>query len=167
MGELSQNPEESRHDGQTHACLTTRMLRALLLNWLSQCRGKLGRGEEGERLAERYLRREKGMRRLSRNWRNPRDKREEIDLVMQDGQVLVFVEVKTRSSRALVPGFYAIDKRKRAVLRRAIQAYLWRLRNEPPTHRFDVVEVEVPAGGGMSQAIVRHFENVPLNRAVR
>ena len=143
------------------------MLRALLLNWLSQRRGEGGRGGDGERLAEQYLRREKGMRRLACNWRNPRDEREEIDLVMRDREVLVFVEVKTRSSRALVPGFYAIDKRKRAVLRRAIRAYLWSLSSEPQTHRFDVVEVEVPEGAGMQQAIVRHFENVPLNRAVR
>ena len=143
------------------------MLRALLLNWLSQRRGEGGRGDDGERLAEQYLRREKGMTRLARNWRNPRDKREEIDLVMRDGEVLVFVEVKTRGSRTLVPGFYAVNKRKRTVLRRAILAYLWAMPKEPRTHRFDVVEVQVPEDGGLSQAIVRHFENVPLNRAVR
>ncbi len=104
---------------------------------------------------------------VARNWRNPRDQREEIDLVMREGAVLVFVEVKARSAAAKVPGFYAVDRRKRRVLTRAIKAYLWRLREEPTTHRFDVVELELGEGGDVAAAAVRHFENVPLDRPVR
>ncbi len=79
------------------------MIRSLLFRWLSQTPATSKRGEAGERVAERYLRREKGFKRIARNWRNPQDRREEIDLVMKDGEVLVFVEVKTRAMDALVP----------------------------------------------------------------
>ena len=51
------------------------------------------RGAEGERLAAAFLRGRLGFAVVARNWRNPRDQREEIDLVCRDGDVLVFVEV--------------------------------------------------------------------------
>ena len=60
-----------------------RMLRSLLFRWLSQRRGTETRVEAGERLAEAYLRRKSGFKPVARNWRNPRDRREEIDLVMK------------------------------------------------------------------------------------
>ncbi len=104
---------------------------------------------------------------VARNWRNPRDRREEIDLVMRDAGVLVFVEVKARAASALVPGYHAIDRRKRKVLARAIRAYLWRLREEPATYRFDVVELEFPDEVSGDEVIVRHYENVPLDRRAR
>lgn len=44
-----------------------------------------------------------GYRILARNWRNPRDRRDELDLVALDRDVLVFVEVKTRAKEAKVP----------------------------------------------------------------
>jgi putative endonuclease len=118
-------------------------------------------GEPGEALAADWLRRERRCTIVARNWRNPRDRREELDLVVRDGDVLVFVEVKTRSAAALVQGYHAVDARKRKVLLRAAGAYLARLPEKPATYRFDVVEVEVPAAG-LAHAEVRHFENVPL-----
>ena len=79
---------------------------------------------------------------MAANWRNPRDRREELDLVMLDRGILVFVEVKARAAGALVPGYYAVDRRKRRVLRRAVQAYVAALRDKPHAVRFDVVEVK-------------------------
>jgi putative endonuclease len=96
---------------------------------------------------------------VARNWRNPRDLREEIDLVCRDGDVLVFVEVKARAARALVPGYHAVNKRKKRALRRVVHAYLSGLLHPPRTFRFDVVEVV------LSEKLppqVLHFENVPL-----
>lgn len=139
-----------------------RMLRSLLFRWLSQRRGTETRGEAGERLAEAYLRRESGFKPVARNWRNPRDRREEIDLVMKDGEVLVFVEVKTRSSDALVPGYYAVDERKKKIMRRAIVAYLRGLSTPPRTHRFDVVQVSWPSDESQNTPEVLHFANVAL-----
>ncbi|MDP3072113.1 MAG: YraN family protein [Opitutaceae bacterium] len=131
------------------------------LRGLFSRRAAAGAGERGERLAAAWLRREKGFAIIVRNWRNPADRREEIDLVGRDGEVLVFVEVKTRAAGALVPGYHAIDERKRRVLRRAIQAYLVRLREPPRTYRFDVVEVATVADDTVAPEIL-HFENVPL-----
>ena len=116
------------------------------------------RGAAGERLAADHLRR-RGFALVARNWRNPHDDREEIDLVCRDGDVLVFVEVKTRPDTARVRGFFAVDRRKMRVLRRAIHAYLAQLRHPPPTHRLDVVEV-VTGDGRPTQVL--HFANVPL-----
>lgn len=120
-------------------------------------------GTRGERLAEGHLRRQ-GLTLVARNWRNPADQREEIDLVMNDRGVLVFVEVKARSAHALVRGYFAVTRRKKKVLRRACSAYLRALRARPRTFRFDVVEVELPPEGALTAPVVRHFANVPLFR---
>ena len=128
-----------------------------------------GKGGDGERRAAEWLRRERRFTIVARNWRNPKDRREEIDLVCRDGEALVFVEVKARSAAALVPGYYAVDGRKRQVLRRAIQSYLAQLQAKPRTFRFDVVEVAfssvAPAAKGASapeRPEILHFENVAL-----
>jgi putative endonuclease len=120
------------------------------------------RGDEGERLAEAWLRRERGYRVVVRNWRNPRDRREEIDLVCRDQETLVFVEVKARAEGALVPGYYAVDARKKRVLLRAARSYLRQLRERPRTYRFDIVEITLPAAGRGGAPEILHFENVPL-----
>lgn len=123
--------------------------------------GSENTGDAGERLAADWLRRERGFAVVARNWRNPRDRREEIDLVCRDGDVLVFVEVKARAADALVPGYYAVNARKKRVVERAARAYLRQLREKPRTFRFDVVEIGLrpPA-----EPEVLHFENVPLFR---
>lgn len=119
-------------------------------------------GEEGEQWAADWLQETAGYRVVTRNWRNPSDQREEIDLVMSDGDVLVFVEVKSRAAGALVPGYHAVNARKKRVLRRAIKSYLARLRHRPATFRFDVVEIIRPGPGRGARHEVLHFANVPL-----
>ena len=61
--------------------------------------------------------------------------------------------------RHLVAGFFAVDARKKKVVRRAATAYLRSLKPRPHCFRFDVVEVAVSADGA---AQVRHFENIEL-----
>ena len=124
----------------------------------------VSRGETGERLAADFLARERGFRVIARNWRSPRDRRAELDLVCRDGEVLVFVEVKTRTVGALVPGFYAVRRRKKRAMLRASKAYIAQLKVRPRTFRFDVVEVALPAGAAAASAPpeVIHFANVPL-----
>ncbi len=132
-------------------------LQSLLRNF-----GSTDTGSVGESLAAKFLRNRQGYRILVRNWRNPGDRRDELDLVVMDGEVLVFVEVKTRSKGARVPGYYAVDQRKKRVVQRAARAYISRLRKKPRTIRFDIVEVELPPRGGSEEPKVRHFEHVPL-----
>ena len=120
-------------------------------------------GAEGERLAANFLHKNSGYKIIARNWRSPRDRRDEIDLVCRDGTVLVFVEVKTRAADALVSGYHAVDQAKKRVMLRACTAYLRALGStgELETYRFDVVEVTRSTANG-DPPIVRHFENVPL-----
>lgn len=118
-------------------------------------------GARAEQIAADWLKVHRRFQVVARNWRNPRDEREEIDLVCRDGDVLVFVEVKARSAKALVPGYYAVDARKKRVLLRAARAYLARLRPKPQTFRCDIVEIGLPDSASTPPE-VRHFENVPL-----
>lgn len=135
-------------------------------------------GQAGEAAAAAHLR-SAGLRVLACNWRNPADSREELDLVCQDGEVLVFVEVKTRAAGARVSGYHAVNARKKKVLLRACRAYLARLRPPARFYRFDIVEVAHGADAkgtalGMMElpaslaSVTRdgwevwHFRNVPL-----
>ena len=120
-----------------------------------------GSGGLGEELAATWLQRERKFRILARNWRSPKDRRDEIDLVCHDAGVLVFVEVKARAAGALVPGYYAVDRRKKRALSRAIRSYLAQLREKPRTFRFDVVEIAFAPDAASAPAIL-HFENVAL-----
>ncbi len=116
-------------------------------------------GAQGEAAAADFLAKRRGFRIVARNWQSPRDRRDEIDLIARDGDVLVFVEVKARSADALVPGYFAVNDRKKRALRRAVHAYLTALKEPPRTFRFDVVEVALSP---RLPAQCLHFENVAL-----
>jgi len=133
-----------------------------MVHWLQRVFGfgsSPNTGERGEQLAAEWLRRTRGFSIVARNWRDPRDRRHELDLVCRDGAVLVFVEVKARAAGALVPGYYAVDRRKKKVMGRAIDAYLAQLKSPPHTFRFDVVDI---AFSDDAEPGVLHFENVGL-----
>jgi putative endonuclease len=131
-----------------------------MIEWWRKLFSRPDAGQKGERLAAKWLQREQHFRIVARNWRSPRDRRDEIDLVARDGDVLVFIEVKARAAGALVSGFHAVNKRKRAVLRRAVEAYLAGLPAKPITVRFDIVEVLTAPDPEKSE--VHHFANVGL-----
>ena len=129
-------------------------------------------GEWGERVAEAYLTGEgkPGEKRLRTIGRRVRVGRDEIDLVMEPADarrrpMVVFVEVKTRTSDAFGGGLAAVDRRKRHALCRAAARYMRRLPATP--FRIDVVEVygvsDAVPGGGADRVL--HFENaVPMER---
>ncbi|MCG5542029.1 MULTISPECIES: YraN family protein [unclassified Halorhodospira] len=93
------------------------------------------RGHEAEERARAYLER-RGLRTLARNFRT---RRGEIDLVMADGGVTVFVEVRRRSHPGYGGAAASVDRRKRQRLSRA--ANVWLARN-PGWARFDVVATD-------------------------
>ncbi len=104
-----------------------------MFNWLRRLFGAgtaTSAGDRGERLAAEWLERERGFRIVARNWRSPHDRRDELDVIAREGEALVFVEVKTRAADALVPGYYAVDERKKRVVRRAAAAYRRGLREK-------------------------------------
>ena len=76
---------------------------------------------------------------VARNFRSPRHKGE-IDLIGWDRDQLCFIEVKTRTSRELMPAEAAVDLPKQATLRATARAYLRKIK-EIPALRFDVVSV--------------------------
>jgi putative endonuclease len=95
-------------------------------------------GAWGERRAEEHYRRQGG-RCLAVNWRHGRD---ELDLVVLEGEVLVIVEVKTRTAESGGEGYWAVNRRKKRALRRAAGAWIRQIGGACHT-RFDVVEVLV------------------------
>jgi putative endonuclease len=98
-------------------------------------------GQCAERAAARFLE-QRGLATIARNYRT---RFGEIDLVMRDGDAIVFVEVRYRGESSRLTGAESITakKRKRVVL--AARAFLGahpRLRERPC--RFDVVAVARP-----------------------
>lgn len=113
-------------------------------------------GRFGEQLAATYLC-DAGLTILERNWRCVQG---ELDIVARDGQILVFVEVKTRSSSAYGDPAEAVSPAKADRLRTL--ALLWLAEHRVadtywPHLRFDVVSVLRLAPGGPS---VRHLKAV-------
>jgi putative endonuclease len=111
-------------------------------------------GRFGEDLAATYLH-DAGWHVLERNWRCADG---ELDIVAVDGGVLVFVEVKTRSSTAFGDPAEAVGPAKAARLRRLAVRWLdahgdrhW------PELRFDVLSV---VRLGPSGPTVRHLVGV-------
>ncbi|MCC5873629.1 MAG: YraN family protein [Gammaproteobacteria bacterium] len=98
-------------------------------------------GRETEQRAERLLG-AAGLRTLDRNWRC---RIGELDLVMAEGDTLVFVEVRRRSRRDRATAAESVDWRKRRRIVNAARRYLQKLRHEPAC-RFDVVTVDGPKG---------------------
>lgn len=155
-------------------CLTHTILRAL--DWLtpqSSTRGgspeHLQTGRRGEEDAYFYLRR-RGYTMVARNYRSPHH-RGELDLVGWDRDVLCFIEVKTRTTRAVKPAEAAVDRDKQQELRLMARDFLRHMGrpNKPkpgslgtaePSScqwRFDVVSVYYDQG--FSQPSFELFQN--------
>ena len=95
-------------------------------------------GQRGEEAAYFYLR-QQGYVMIARNYRSPRS-RSELDLVGWDGATLCFIEVKTRSTRGVMPAEAAVDAEKQRDLSRVAREFLRKTKGNPP-FRFDIVSV--------------------------
>ncbi|MBC8195985.1 MAG: YraN family protein [Acidimicrobiia bacterium] len=98
--------------------------------------GHLALGRWGERVAERYYRRD-GYRVLARNWRCGSG---EIDLILERSGTVVFCEVKTRTSEAFGHPAEAVDQRRQGRLRQAAVEWI-KADGRSGSIRFDVVAV--------------------------
>jgi putative endonuclease len=94
-------------------------------------------GRHGEDMAHRHLR-AKGFVVVARNWRPPQGGGE-IDIVAWEGDWLVFVEVKTRTSTAQSAPERDIDLEKIQTLRRTARDYIRRANADQSRVRFDAV----------------------------
>jgi putative endonuclease len=92
------------------------------------------RGQRAEQLAFEFLHRH-GLTKVERNYRC---RFGEIDLIMRDGQTLVFVEVRMRASRSFGGASESIDGHKQRKLLSAARHYISSL-GKLPDCRFDAV----------------------------
>lgn len=98
-------------------------------------------GARAEQLAGQFLQ-QRGLRLLHQNYRC---RFGEIDLILQDGDTLVFAEVRLRSRSDFGGAAASINAAKQGKLARAAQHYLATLARIPPC-RFDAVLLHAPDG---------------------
>ena len=110
----------------------------------AMARNRMRTGRWGEALAERYLT-GRGDTVLARNWRPPRPARGELDLVLQRGDVIVFVEVRARHGLAFGAPEETVTARKRARLIEASQAFLDARGLNAQSWQIDFVAIEFDA----------------------
>jgi putative endonuclease len=97
------------------------------------------RGEYGEILARQYLEGQ-GIRVLETNFRFHHG---EIDIVAEEGDVLIFCEVKIRFSGTFGPPELAVTAQKQRQIRKIAGAYLLLHRIRDRVCRFDIVAIRV------------------------
>ena len=128
---------------------------AALRGRTSDLPGHLITGVDGEEAAYFYLRRE-GYTVVARRW-SAGNLPGDVDLIAWQGQLLCFIEVKTRTAHDATAAEVAVDNDKRRTLRRLARAYLRQLPGStPPQCRFDVMSVYLLPG---KIAEFTHFEN--------
>lgn len=108
-------------------------------------------GKEGERIAEQYLKK-KGYKLIERNYRCHGG---ELDLIVLDRRVVVFVEVKTRTGQGFGSPFEAVEYHKQKRMIQAAQFFLMEKKLHQRDARFDVVGVSWPD----REPVVEHIEN--------
>jgi putative endonuclease len=115
-------------------------------------------GTQGEEEAYFYLRK-LGYVIVERNFRSSRS-RGEIDLIGWDGDVVCFIEVKTRTTLDVKTAEAAVDRHKRREVAQVARQYLRRL---PPScqWRFDIVSVYYE--GRSSRPEIEVFRNASLS----
>lgn len=109
----------------------------------------------GEDVAVAYLS-DKGYIILERDWRS---QHRDIDIIARKGDVIIFVEVKTRRNQDFTDPLQAINYQKRKNLCRAINHYIHYRKIEIPW-RFDVISIVGKTGS--SNPDINHIENFSL-----
>ena len=110
-------------------------------------------GHCGESIAAGFLEK-KGYTIIEKNYRTPYG---EIDLMANQGDTIVFIEVKTRASSTLGPPEISITRRKAEHMRYAAEYYIQEhpdLRND---WRIDVISVQMQENE--TPPLIVHFEN--------
>ena len=95
------------------------------------------RGRKGERIACRFLLKQ-GFDILARRYRS---RSGELDIIAYEGDTLVFIEVKTRSSTAFGEPWEFVDWQKQQILRRTAEDFIADHDLGQYAYRFDIVSV--------------------------
>ena len=98
-------------------------------------------GRDGETIAAAFLV-SRGARLLHRNWRSSlKGVRGEIDIIVQIGDTICFVEVKTRADSVHGEPQEAVTPAKQRQICRLATAYVMEWEQTEVTIRFDIIEV--------------------------
>lgn len=129
-------------------------------------------GESGERIAIDYLVGREGYRVVVTNFRVPLGRglrgqklNAEIDVVAYDGETLVFVEVKTRTSSEMVAPERAVDLRKQRQIARAARRYRQLMKVVEEPYRYDVVTVQPGEDGEKIELLRGYFDDRVFQRS--
>ena len=114
---------------------------------------KIEKGTAGEELARRYLE-QRGFTLITRNYRC---RVGELDLIMRDGDHLVFVEVRSRRDSQYGTPAESITPAKQRRIIRAAAYYLQKKRLDLPC-RFDVIAITYPDGQAALEWIKDAFQ---------
>ena len=176
---LKKRVNEGRKDEATKICMalenlfvTTTDEKGWKKDAMNRCQKLVGRSETrerilksgpmhlqsgvwGEELAAAYLR-EKGYVILERDWHSSH---RDIDIIAQQGDTIVFVEVKTRRSSDFGEPETAVTYKKQQNICRAINHYI-NYKHVNSTWRFDVIAITgMP---GCANPIINHIEDFRL-----
>ncbi len=110
-------------------------------------------GDFGERVAKAHLE-AKGYRILATNFRV---REGEVDIVAQQGDVVAFVEVKTRRGEAMGSAVEAIGRRKAQRLLQVAEAFDQQHPELPPDRRIDLIAIDLDAAGRVVS--LQHIES--------
>jgi putative endonuclease len=109
-------------------------------------------GRRGEQLALVHLR-NNGYVILTTNWRCSFG---ELDIVARRGEMVVFVEVRTRCTDSTEAAFISVNPRKQQKLAALAHLYLSAMQLEDAAWRIDVIAIAIPRTG---KPLLEHLEN--------
>lgn len=115
---------------------------------------RLNLGKKGEELAADYLIKS-GYRIVERNYRCVFG---EIDIVAEDGDTLVFIEVKSRRSANYGVPQLAVGYRKQKKISTVALNYIEERQKHGRSARFDVVSIRLSSSGHAIELIKNAFE---------
>lgn len=108
-------------------------------------------GAKGEEIAKKYLI-SIGHEILEKQWRY---NKAEVDLISMIDGVLIFIEVKTRTSEYFGPPEEFVTAKKQRLMTAAASAYMQKIGHEW-TIRFDIISIIIPSENKHS---VHHFKD--------
>ncbi|HEX8089086.1 MAG TPA: YraN family protein [Blastocatellia bacterium] len=123
-------------------------------------------GERGEQAALEYLKECEGYDIVATNFRVPLGRSlrgqkltGEIDIIAYEGDMLVFIEVKTRTSDQFAPPERAVGLRKQRQIARAARRYRQLMKVIAEPHRYDVLTIIPGAGGNRIELLRGYFDD--------
>ncbi len=95
-------------------------------------------GIQGEQFAVEYLT-SNGVKILETNWKAGNN---EIDIIASENNILLIIEVKTRSSDYFIAPYASVNKTKQNILIRAANLYILK-NNWKGETRFDIISIVI------------------------